>query len=105
MLTEPASSARASKICGPGWVAIGDCAQSYDALSSQGLWTGFRGAEIACNGLLSGELDSYIAWSDAIFADYLNERSNYYAMEQRWAGNRFWQRRHMTQSALADAAI
>lgn len=42
--------------CGPGWVAVGDAALSFDPLSAQGiftaLYTGMRGAEAVAAGLM-----------------------------------------------------
>ncbi len=99
--TEPAQSTLPATIQGRQWFAIGDAAMSFDPLSSQGIWRGLQAAEIAA-GHIAQQLEKpadnplsthYSDWVSGIFHQYLNERKNYYAMEQRWHKNPFWQRR------------
>jgi len=79
-----ASSARLERSCGPGWLAIGDAAASYDPLSSRGLTEALRsGIEAAT---LIGASPTRCAERDAAaaeqFALYLAERHRHY--EEVW---------------------
>jgi len=85
---------------GPGWLAAGDAALSFDPLSSQGLFTamflGLAAAEAA---------HSYLEGDHSAVRDYANTigriRDAYcrglretYRQEQRWPASWFWRRRH-----------
>lgn len=94
-----ASSDALSPWRGPGWLAAGDAALSFDPLSSQGifhaLYTGHRAGHAIADAL-SGD-DSALAAYDRrlteVRAAYLANRAAYYAAEPRWADRPFWQRR------------
>ncbi len=95
-----ASSSRLSQVSSTSWLAVGDAAATYDPLSSQGilsaLLTGLR-ATRAIQAILGGkpsEANVYAAYVDLLYAEYLQNRTAYYAMEQRWPRSLFWQRRH-----------
>ncbi|MEP5155275.1 tryptophan 7-halogenase [Planktotalea sp.] len=99
IFVEPAYSAHAAQVAGPGWLALGDAAMRFDPLSSQGLWTSFLGAEKAVSAILDGSestLRGYAGWCTETFRSYLSERSKYYEMELRWPHLEFWQRRRLT---------
>ena len=106
----PAHSARLDPPCAPGpgpapgsapaWLAVGDAALAFDPLSSQGittaLHTGLRGAEALSGWLRDGDpapLAGYAERIEAIAATYGAARADYYAVERRWPGAPFWDRR------------
>ena len=96
----PAHSARLDPPCGPGWLAVGDAALAFDPLSSQGittaLYTGLRGAEALSGWLRDGDPAPLAGCADriaTIAATYDAARADYYAMERRWPGAPFWDRR------------
>lgn len=102
-LTKPAATTWANRIQGPGWVAIGDSAMTFDPLSSQGIYTALCAAEKAVDqivtldqrGMLNAEIvnSGYIEWAENIFNTYVEERTQYYGTEQRWPERSFWARR------------
>lgn len=94
-----ASSARLNRFTGPGWVAVGDAAISFDPLSSQGisnaLYTGIKAAQsivAALNGNVKA-LELYATHLAAIYQAYLQNRAIFYSYETRWENNPFWHRR------------
>jgi flavin-dependent dehydrogenase len=95
-----AHSAELTPAAGDGWIAIGDAASSFDPLSSQGLfnalYTGLAGAE-AADRHLAGDpsaLPGYHAGVFPIRDAYRTHLEGWYGLEQRWAAQPFWQRRH-----------
>jgi flavin-dependent dehydrogenase len=94
-----AAGARLDRFAGPGWLAVGDSALSFDPLSSQGLltalYTGLRAGQ-AADRLLDGDdgpVAEYARRLDAIHDAYRRHRAAYYAAERRWADRVFWLRR------------
>jgi flavin-dependent dehydrogenase len=94
-----AHSAVSSPAAGPGWLAVGDAALSFDPLSSQGLfnalYTGLAGAQ-ACDRNLDGDattFDSYLCEIDSIADVYQRNLNFWYGEEVRWSDSVFWQRR------------
>lgn len=91
-----ASSARLDRVAGPGWLAVGDAAVSFDPLSSQGLlnacYTGLRGAEAVLAGSPSA-LAAYSERVETIYRTYLDHKASFYALEERWPERPFWRRR------------
>jgi 2-polyprenyl-6-methoxyphenol hydroxylase-like FAD-dependent oxidoreductase len=94
-----AGSARLDRFAGPGWLAAGDAAISFDPLSSQGilnaLYTG-RKAGHALDAHLSGDasaLPGYVSRLEEIHRAYQQNRTTYYGYETRWPGRPFWRRR------------
>jgi hypothetical protein len=84
---------------GDGWLAAGDAAQSFDPLSSQGLfhalYTGLSSAEVA-ERFLSGDasgLGDYAARLAEIDAAYIRNLKDWYGQERRWPEHEFWRRR------------
>jgi flavin-dependent dehydrogenase len=103
-----ANTSRLSSVVGPGWLAAGDAAVSFDPLSSQGIVTalesGLEAAE-AIRAHLAGDgaaLSRYAARVTARYRDYLVERARYYGAEGRWPGAPFWQRRRGHRAARAE---
>lgn len=85
---------------GPGWMALGDAALSFDPLSSQGvfnaLYTGFVAAKTG-HGVLAGHdgaFGEYAAAISRIDAAYLHHLRYWYGHERRWPSAPFWRRRH-----------
>jgi flavin-dependent dehydrogenase len=94
-----ANSARLGCATGRGWIAVGDAALSFDPVSSQGiltaLFTGMKAGEAIAKAL-SGNSDlisDYEKRLAIVYEAYLQNRSAYYGMEQRWVTRPFWSRR------------
>ncbi|HEX2081142.1 MAG TPA: tryptophan 7-halogenase [Longimicrobium sp.] len=94
-----AGSARLDRFTGPGWLAAGDAATSFDPLSSQGimtaLYTGMKAGQ-ALSAHLTGDdgaLAAYVARLEEIHRVYMQNRTTYYAHERRWPERSFWRRR------------
>jgi flavin-dependent dehydrogenase len=105
-----ANSARLASFTGPGWLAVGDAAVSFDPLSSQGiltaLFSGLKAAEALNEKLSGGDVsgkgdfsssDPLVDYSERlsmIYNAYLQNRSTFYAQEKRWVTRPFWRRRY-----------
>lgn len=105
----PANSQRLRDFCGDAWMAVGDAAQAYDPLSSQGIDKALRTASHAGHmihyaltdcpqgtaGL--GSRNVYIQQYDEqqrqLWQTYLAQRDFYYGIQPRWSDQPFWQRR------------
>jgi flavin-dependent dehydrogenase len=105
-----AHGARLAGAAGPGWLAIGDAAMSFDPLSSQGLfhalYTGMKGGEAAAR-MLAGEDEAgpaFAASLEPVWEAYEFHRALYYGMERRWPEAPFWRRRPGTDAISARAA-
>ena len=98
--TRSARTQRLARSAGHGWLAVGDAAMGFDPLSSAGIAKGLRGglaAASAIEGALAGQahvLQEYENSTQKDFAAYLQTRSDYYRVEQRWPDSPFWRRRH-----------
>ena len=101
----PAESQCLSICCGPGWVAAGDAAASFDPLSSLGIGhaiaSGIHAARIADERLRGGDAlgrsyDSDVAHN---FASFATARRSLYRLEQRFCERPFWARRHRDEGA------
>jgi flavin-dependent dehydrogenase len=86
---------------GPGWLATGDAAVSFDPLSSQGILSalvmGRRAGEALAERLSSTQdepLDRYADDYARLRERYRVERDVAYGMERRWPASPFWRRRH-----------
>jgi flavin-dependent dehydrogenase len=88
---------------GPGWVAAGDAAMTFDPLSSQGIRKALRSgklASFAAVDLLLHKSDTHQKYEDLAAAEYnayQETKSGYYEMEQRWPESEFWKRRRRQQ--------
>lgn len=111
----PANSQRLGNFCGDAWMAVGDAAQAYDPLSSQGIDKALRTASHAGHMIhyaltdsprgarLDGR-NSYIHRYDQqqhqLWQTYLSQRDFYYGIQPRWFDQPFWQRRrHLANEA------
>jgi flavin-dependent dehydrogenase len=95
-----AAVAHLDRPAGPGWVAAGDAAVSFDPLSSQGILTALLmggGAGRAVVAMLSHAdpepLVRYGAAYAALLEDHCRQRAAYYGLERRWPSAPFWARR------------
>ncbi|KFE62107.1 FAD-dependent oxidoreductase [Hyalangium minutum] len=92
-------TSRLEHAAGAGWVAVGDAAAMWDPLSSSGILKGLRTGRTAARALCSalggssGALEDYARREAEEFTRYLSARHAHYTLEQRWAGEDFWQRR------------
>ena len=105
----PANSQRLRDFCGDAWMAVGDAAQAYDPLSSQGIDKALRTASHAGHmihyaltdcGQEAAGLDSrntyihqYDAQQQQLWQAYWSQRDFYYGIQPRWSEQAFWQRR------------
>lgn len=94
-----ANSAKLESAAGPGWLAVGDAAQSHDPLSGQGvanaLWSGLAAAD-AIQAHRDGDWSAperFAAANDSRFEQYSAARVKYYGLENRWPESIFWRRR------------
>lgn len=91
-----ASSVRLHKAFGPGWLAIGDAAASYDPISSQGFVHALASAPAAAYALresLNGNDSALGAFSIANTATWQRTeclKPAVYAQEKRWPDLPFW---------------
>src|SRR5262249_33678836 len=94
-----ANSSRLSEVVGDGWLAAGDAAVSFDPLSSQGILSamssGQQAADAVCRWMHGdrGAVASYAAGIAGVSGESRDRRARYYAIERRWPGSPFWQRR------------
>jgi 2-polyprenyl-6-methoxyphenol hydroxylase-like FAD-dependent oxidoreductase len=82
-------------------LAVGDAAMCFDPVSGQGIIAALRSGIFASyaigDWLRSGDprvLARYRLMQQHSFASYCGTLREYYAREQRWPDNPFWQRRH-----------
>jgi flavin-dependent dehydrogenase len=106
-----AGVAHLEQVAGPGWVAAGDAAVSFDPLSSQGILTALlmgRGAGHALAVMLTrADPQPLVRWGreyGRLLQAHLRLRAAYYAAEQRWPTEAFWARRHPPQRASLSSA-
>ena len=113
----PANSQRLRDFCGNAWMAVGDAAQAFDPLSSQGIDKALRTASHAGHmihyaltaspdgiaGLDSSNahIRQYDEQQRQLWEAYLSQRDFYYGIQPRWSDQPFWQRRRQ----LAKEAI
>jgi flavin-dependent dehydrogenase len=105
----PANSQRLQEFCGDAWMAVGDAAQAYDPLSSQGIDKALKSGSHAGHmihyaltdsqqdGAALGRSNTYIhryeAQQQQLWQTYLSHKDYYYRMQPRWSDQLFWQRR------------
>jgi flavin-dependent dehydrogenase len=94
-----APSYRLDPAAGSGWLAVGDCAISYDPITAQGIYKaldmGIAAAHAIADRLRSKAVD-FSAYTNDISErhdDYLELRRLLYVREQRWADQPFWKAR------------
>jgi flavin-dependent dehydrogenase len=96
-----ATASTLTQVHGPGWIAVGDAAISFDPLSSQGLfnaiYTGMRGAQAILGSMKNDRTEALGQYGErlrAIRRAYRNQVLEYYNQEQRWRHLPFWKSRH-----------
>ena len=111
----PAGSQRLREFCGDAWMAVGDAAQAYDPLSSQGIEKALRTASHAGHMIHYALIDcqhghagldrsnAYIHQYDEqlrqLWQAYLSQRDFYYGIQARWSDQPFWRRRRQLANA------
>jgi flavin-dependent dehydrogenase len=98
-----AFSALSQRLCRAGasrWLAVGDAALAVDPVSGSGVLRALRTARAGAATALEllqhdalAPIDAYEAERDRECLAYLEERTLYYGVEQRWRDEVFWQRR------------
>ena len=104
-----AHSQRLVSFCGDAWMAVGDAAQAYDPLSSQGidkaLRTGSHAGHLIHYALSDGQvagselgqdnhyIGQYVTQQQQLWQSYVSHHDYYYQTQPRWAEQAFWQRR------------
>jgi flavin-dependent dehydrogenase len=104
-----AGGERLDQFAGDGWLAVGDAAQAYDPLSSQGITKGLT------SGVMAGQLLGYALNSlkqyghrnadppffkryadeqERLWAGYLQQYQFYYRGQPNWSDQPFWSRRN-----------
>ena len=101
-----ASVAYLDHLAGPGWLAAGDAAVSFDPLSAQGILTalvmGRRGGDALAAILTRGDPEPLVRYGAdyaSLLDAHLRLRAAYYGLEQRWPEAPFWTRRHVPEQA------
>jgi flavin-dependent dehydrogenase len=100
-----AQSQMLMQVTGPGWIAAGDAASTFDPLSSQGILKALRSGKLASFvtiDCLEGRPESRQRYEKLIageFEQYLAGRAWYYDQEGRWPESPFWSRRHSRREA------
>ncbi len=105
----PANSQRLRDFCGDAWMAVGDAAQAYDPLSSQGIDKALKTASHAGHmihyaltecpqgtaglGSRNAYIHRYDEQQHQLWQAYLSQRDYYYGIQPRWSDQPFWQRR------------
>jgi flavin-dependent dehydrogenase len=98
-----AASARLDHFSGPGWLAVGDAALSFDPATGAGVWHALDSAQRAAYAI-SCELaddpeprDEYGRDEAEIFGNYLELIREVYGRNTRWPDAPFWARRRSVQ--------
>jgi flavin-dependent dehydrogenase len=103
-------SIRANRVCGPGWFAVGDAAQTFDPLSSYGIGSALGTGFYAARALLSdwsgnnAALNDYQSLLEQGWCAYLDFLAERYSVEHAWSEQPFWvERRNRLQRAWGAA--
>jgi len=88
-----AATTRLESFHGPGWLAAGDAAMTFDPLSSQGIYTALYSGMKAAEAVQSGSAGAYQEILGRVFDAYLQNRRVYYRDERRWPEMKFWSSR------------
>lgn len=109
---KPAASGRLDPCATDSFLAVGDAAATFDPLSSLGitmaLRSGIFGAYAAADWLTRGDasaLERHRGVTRAGFNSFLKQWRRQYALEQRWAAEPFWSRRHALEPALPSTGV
>jgi len=91
-----AGSTYLNLVHGQGWIAAGDAAQAFDPLASRGIASALYAGMQAAQALIANRQGDnwacarYAEHLQAIYTGYVRSKSEYYALEQRWADRAFW---------------
>lgn len=103
-----ANGGQLEQSAGPGWIAAGDAAMTFDPLSSQGLFNALYTGCLAADSVLAGQgdgmsqaIENYARRLEKIRAEYLKNQMHFYSQERRWLGEDFWRRRNPAQVSRA----
>lgn len=97
----PMPSAILSAVRGDNWLAVGDAASSYDAMSSAGITKALMHGLAAGRALaahLRGDVTALASYQERVFRDfnsYLGLHQQHYRGEHRFAQAGFWRRRRL----------
>ncbi len=90
---------------GPGWIAIGDAAMTFDPLSSKGIAKAVgegRDAAAAIELFLRGDQNALAPYASSHLArydEYISTRAGYYHLELRWSDSAFWRERQESRNS------
>jgi flavin-dependent dehydrogenase len=103
LLILSAATTRRTRVCGRGWIAVGDAALGFDPLSSLGIFKALDSASRASRHVINAldgkpESLSYEDWSSQVFRHYLEHRERHYSRETRWPASPFWARRQWPET-------
>jgi flavin-dependent dehydrogenase len=91
----PAWSEALLAAAGPGWLAVGDAAATFDPLSSSGLFFAQTSAELASKCVSAGAIRAYASQLQPMLDTYAASHRKVYARERRFAEHPFWRRRRV----------
>ena len=83
-----------------GWLAIGDCAASFDPISARGVASALHAGALAARAVddeldgRTGAVGRHLLHQRLVFANYLHQLREVYSWERRWPHSEFWRRRH-----------
>src|SRR5262249_43554093 len=86
---------------GPGWIAVGDAALTYDPISAHGLTLALRTGVAAAASRRGGTFPASAARLAGGFADYRAAALQTYRAETRWLDAPYWRRRHELATGAA----
>jgi flavin-dependent dehydrogenase len=104
----PANTSILDRFGGPGWIAAGDAAVSFDPLSSQGILTALYGGLNAARTIhdsMHGRPDALARYDRKlrdVFEAYRRNRDPLYGRETRWPEEPFWKSRLSTRDTTRD---
>lgn len=105
ILAVAAHTSRLDRFSGPGWIAAGDSAFSFDPLSGDGVYRALSSGKRAGEAIAAAwprddsELSRYCRELDETFEYYRRRLEHYYHQEARWAAAPFWMRRRKPNEA------
>jgi flavin-dependent dehydrogenase len=105
-----ASSFLLEPTAGQGWLAVGDAASAYDPIASRGICKALLDGERAAQTIAAcrrGDDEAPERYRSAVageFAQYLEGRRYFYAMEKRWPASAFWTNRR-ARGRLSGGAV
>jgi len=109
----PAGHNRSACFAQADWLAVGDAAQAYDPLSSQGidkaLRSGAQAAQLLHTALLAPSaaeakhsMCRYDHEQEKHWQNYCRQHQYYYRSQPRWHDEKFWQRRQFSTATQSD---